>query len=62
MKQFIKEVFQSLRSTLKWLLIVGIVAGVGIFVADFAYQWEVYQAAAHQVALQQAAKVKGGAQ
>lgn len=60
MKQFAKEVFQSMRSTLKWLLIIGVISGVGIFVAEFAYQWEAYQAAAHQVAQQQAAKAKGG--
>ena len=61
MKQFIKEVFQSMRSTMKWLLIIGVISGVGIVVATFSSQWEAYQAAAHQVAQQQAAHAKGGA-
>ena len=61
MKAFIKEVFQSLRSTLKWLLIVAVISGTGIMVVLFVTQWEAYQAAAHQVA-QQAAQAKGGAQ
>ena len=60
MKAFLKEVFQSMRSTLKWLLIVAIVSGAGIVVVVVVTQWEAYQHAAHQVA--QSAKDKGGMQ
>jgi membrane protein required for beta-lactamase induction len=65
MKAFFKEVFQSLRSTLKWLLIVAIISGTGIVVVVVTAQWEAYQKVAHQVAQQAAAKAaqaKGGAQ
>ena len=58
MKAFFREVFQSLRSTLKWLLIVAIISGTGIVVVIFTTQWEAYQRVAHQVAQQ----AKGGAQ
>lgn len=66
MKQFFKETFQSLRSTLKWLLIVAAVSAVGILVVEVVTQVSAYQAVAHQVAQQAAAKAaehaKGGVQ
>lgn len=66
MKRFVKEVFHSLRSTLKWLLIAAIISGGGILVVEVVTQWEAYQAIAHQVAQQAAAKAaehaKGGTQ
>ena len=61
MKAFFKEVFQSLRSTLKWLLIFAIISGTGVVVVVVTTQWEAYQKVAHQVA-QQAARAKGGVQ
>ncbi len=61
MKAFFKELFQSLRSTLKWLLIVAIISSTGIMVVMVVTQWEAYQQVAHQVA-QQAAHAKGGAE
>ena len=50
LKEFLKEVFQSLRSTLKWLLIFALVSGAGIVVVVILTQWEAYQHAVHQVA------------
>lgn len=61
MKAFFKEVFQSFRSTLKWLLIVAIISGAGILAVEIVTQVEAYQAVAHQVA-QQTAQAKGDAQ
>ena len=65
MKQFFKEVFQSFRSTLKWILIIGIISGAGILVVEVVTQVAAYQRIAHQVAQQAAAKAaqaKGGIQ
>ena len=65
MKAFFKEVFQSLRSTLKWVLIVAIISGTGILVVEVVTQVAAYQRIAHQVAQQAAAKAaqaKGGTQ
>ena len=63
MKAFFKEVFQSLRSTLKWILILLIISTVGILMAVVPGQVAAYEHAAHQVAQQAAqAKAKGGAQ
>lgn len=61
MKAFFKEVFQSLRSTLKWILIILIISFIGILAAVVPGQVAAYQKVAHQVALKQA-KAKGGAQ
>ena len=65
MKAFFKEVFQSFRSTLKWILIIGIISGAGILVVEVVTQVAAYQRIAHQVAQQAAAKAaqaKGGIQ
>ena len=62
MKAFFKEVFQSMRSALKWLLIVAIISAVGILAVEVVTQVEAYRAIAHRVAQQAAAKAqaKGG--
>ena len=65
MKKFFKEVFQSMRSTLKWLLIAAIISGGGILVVGVVTQVSAYERVAHQVAQQAAAKAaqaKGGPQ
>ena len=65
MKAFFKETFQSLRSTLKWLLIVALISGAGILAVEIVTQVSAYERIAHQVAQQAAAKAeqaKGGAQ
>ena len=64
MKAFFKEVFQSFRSTLKWLLIVAGISAAGILAVEIVTQVSAYQAIAHQVAQQAAAKAqaKGGTQ
>lgn len=65
MKQFFKETFQSLRSTLKWLLIVALISGAGILAVEIVTQVATYQHIAHQVARQaeaKAAQAKGDTQ
>ncbi|MHB8354404.1 MAG: hypothetical protein ACYDCF_08240 [Burkholderiales bacterium] len=60
MKAFLKDLFGSLKSTIKWILIFLIISFIGILAAVVPGQVAAYQAVAHQVAQQQAAKVKGG--
>ncbi len=62
MKAFFREVFQSLRSTMKWLLIIGLISGAGIMVVVVTTQWEAYQHVAHQVAQRDAQDKAGGMQ
>ncbi len=59
MKAFIKEVFQSMRSALKWLLIAAIIGGGGILVVEIVTQVSAYERIAHQVAQKAAAKAGG---
>ncbi len=65
MKQFFKETFQSMRSALKWLLIIGMISAAGILVVEVVTQVAAYQRVAHQVAQQaeaKAAQAKGDTQ